>query len=201
MDDSHKRYTIKKGELLLLFLLFVIGGGLIFAVGVRIGKNILQNDCQAIIEDNQKRIEELEAKKTASIEEEAEPVEPVKEDEPEPEKIIISTTKTKKVEKQPKPTVNNKDELGIKEITNEIRGKYTIQISSYQDEEEAQREANALYSDGYKLAYYMEAEVPNKGIWYRVGVGFFEKKTSAQMFADMLKKQGKITSYLIRRVD
>jgi cell division protein FtsN len=51
------------------------------------------------------------------------------------------------------------------------------------------------------MAYYMEAEIPGKGLWYRVGIGFFDKKSSADMFAEMLKKQGKITSYLIRRVD
>ena len=68
MDNSRNHYTIKKGELLLLFILLIIGGGLIFAVGVRIGKNILQNDCQAILEENQKKIEELETKKTTSTE-------------------------------------------------------------------------------------------------------------------------------------
>ena len=179
MDGTHNNYSIKKGELLLLFVLFIIGGGLIFAVGVRIGKNILQNDCQAILEENQKRIEELEAVKPK----------------------VAEAVDEKTTEALPEPVTKNPSDLGIKEITVDIKGKYTIQISSYQDEEEAQKEADSLYKEGYKLAYYMEAEVPGKGLWYRVGIGFFEKKDSAQMFADMLKKQGKITSFLIRRVD
>lgn len=189
MERSQNHYSIKKGELFLLFILFIIGGALIFAVGIRIGKNMLQNDCQAILEENQKRIEELEARSAKQ---------PGSTDTEGP---VITLGQEDEQEKSTKSMERSIDDLGIKEITDEIKGKYTIQISSYQDEAEAQREASELHDDGYKIAYYMEAEVPGKGIWYRVGIGFFEKRSSAQMFADMLKKQGKITSYLIRRVD
>ena len=185
MEGNQSHYKIKKGELVLLFILFLIGGSLIFAVGIRLGKNILQNDCQAILENNQKRIEELEAKvdpETKTVEETT---------------VVLENNNTSEGDKVKKAY----GELGIKEITDEIKGKYTIQISSYQDEEEAQREARSLLDDGYKMAYYMEAEIPGKGLWYRVGIGFFDKKSSADMFAEMLKKQGKITSYLVRRVD
>jgi len=191
MESSHNHYTIKKGELLLLFILLIIGGGLVFAVGVRIGKNVLQNDCQAILEENQKKIEGLETKKvTPTTEAENSETNATIKD------VNVETADNTKSATATKETKN----LAIKEITSEIKGKYTIQISSYQDEEEAQKEATNLYSSGYKLAYYMEAEVPGKGVWYRVGVGFFEKKSSAEMFANMLKKQGKITSYIVKRV-
>jgi len=184
MDHSHKNYIIKRGELLFLFILFIIGGALIFAVGIRMGKDILQNDCQNILEENQKKINELESK---TIEEKDVNTDDATTPQDQPQEINTTA----------KPST----ELGIKEVSKSIKNKYTIQISSHQDEEEAKREAGELYEQGYKLAYYMEAEVPGKGTWYRVGMGFFDKKSGAEMFAEMLKKQGKITSYIIKKID
>jgi cell division septation protein DedD len=91
--------------------------------------------------------------------------------------------------------------LGIKEITTDIKGKYTVQVSAYKDELEAQQMAYSLYNMGFKSAYYIETELPNKGLWYRVGIGFFDKKTSADLFGEMLRKQNKISSYIVRKVE
>lgn len=192
-------------EILLIFFLFLIGAGVIFAMGIKVGEYLFENECQTILEESikkasiqDKNIEEqtsteqtTQATQTENITEQA--VTP-KTETVVPEIEIKPKDKIEKIGKSP-------SNMSIKEITEEIKGKYTIQISSYQNELEAQQVAYKLYSDGFKLAYYMEAEIPNKGIWYRVGIGFFKKRESARIFAEMLKKQSKIESYIIRKID
>ncbi|MEI6079226.1 MAG: SPOR domain-containing protein [bacterium] len=189
-------------EVLFIFFLFLIGGAVIFAMGIKVGEYLFENECQAILEQSVKKAP-ANIEKTA---EEAAPAQATAENtqvaepeaaNPETTKAAPEAKKPEKMEKWEKSSAN----LGIKEITNEIREKYTIQISSYQSEMEAQQAAYQLYSSGFKLAYYMESEIPNKGIWYRVGIGFFKKRESARIFAEMLKKQGKVESYIIRKID
>jgi len=93
------------------------------------------------------------------------------------------------------------EHLGITKITDDIKNKFTVQISAHRDEAEAKQIASDLYVAGFKSSYYLKTEIPNKGTWYRVGIGFFPKKESAELFADMLKKQEKISSYIIRKID
>lgn len=179
-------YKFRRREIVLIFMLLLIGGAVIFSLGIKVGQGFL---CK----NNAPAKEEV---KLNNIYDSSENYD----DNKLPEKTAPALEqKTAKAEIE--TTKETKTELGIKEITNEIKGKYTIQVSSHQDEEEAKRVAAELYKSGYKLAYYMEAEVPGKGMWYRVGIGFFKQKSSAETFAEMLKKQGKIASYLIRKID
>jgi cell division protein FtsN len=102
---------------------------------------------------------------------------------------------------EPSVEESEMEHLGITKITDDIKNKYTVQISAHRDEAEAKQIASDLYVAGFKSSYYLKTEIPNKGTWYRVGIGFFPKKDSAELFADMLKKQGKISSYIIRKID
>jgi cell division septation protein DedD len=171
-------------EVFFIFFLFLIGAAVIFAMGVKVGEYLFENECQTILEESLKKAKVADERPQ------------------EPEQTVAQVQVQPET---PEQGIKNEEQtassLGIKEITDEIKGKYTIQISSYQDELEAQQVSYQLYSSGFKLAYYMEAEIPNKGIWYRVGIGFFKKRESARIFAEMLKKQGKIESYIIRKID
>ena len=190
-------------EVLFIFFLFLIGGAVIFAMGIKVGEYLFENECQAILEQSVKKAPaNVEKTEEAAVPAQAPSDEPTQvadteATKPETTKSAPETKKPEKMEKWEKSSAN----LGIKEITNEIKNKYTIQISSYQSEMEAQQAAYQLYSSGFKLAYYMESEIPNKGIWYRVGIGFFKKRESARIFAEMLKKQGKVETYIIRKID
>ena len=180
--EEPRTYKFRRREIVLIFMLLLIGGAVIFSLGIRVGQSVLCKNGAPAKEEI--KLSNLYDSSTNY------------DDNKLPEKT--DTAPTPKVEKEEKET---KTELGIKEITNDIKGKYTIQISSHQDEQEAKKAAAELYQSGYKLAYYMEAEVAGKGMWYRVGIGFFKQKASAETFAEMLKKQGKIASYLIRKID
>lgn len=174
MQDQ-KGYFFKRREVVIIFLLLLVAGAVVFSLGIKLGQGIF---CQAV-----------------QVNEDISLIKEVSEEEPSIDDTSINTT-TPVQEAQKTNSV-----LGVKEITSDIKGKYTIQISSHPTEEEAKNIADKMYQDGEKLAYYMEAEIPGKGTWYRVGVGFFSQRSSAETLAEMLKKQGKINTYLIRKID
>ena len=183
MEDP-KAYTFRKREIILIFLLLLVGGAVIFSLGIKIGQSLISNNGLKPTKEEVKLSNIYETEQNYD-------------DNKMPEKTVAKTTNDAVVEEK----TDKVTALSIKEITDDIKGKFTIQISSHQSEDEAKKAASELYKSGYKLAYYMEAEVPGKGTWYRVGIGFFKQKNSAETFAEMLKKQGKIASYLIRKID
>lgn len=181
--EEPRGYKFKTREIVLIFLLLLVGGAVIFSLGIKVGQNVLPKNAVAPKEEVK-----LENTNEAA-------------GNYEDNNLPEATKPEVKQEVAPEKEMPKEEQLGIQEITSEIKGKYTIQISSHQSEGEAKKAASALYKSGYKIAYYMEADLPGKGTWYRVGIGFFKQKSSAETFAEMLKKQGKITSYLIRKID
>ena len=193
-------------QVIFIFFLFLIGAAVIFAMGIKVGEYLFENECQSILEESMKK-SSAQDKKTEEVKTDEDKTAPeAQTTEPKETAALTTDAETPKIKTEPETKSKTKIEksasnLGIKEVTNEIRGKYTIQISSFQNELEAQQASYKLYNDGFKLAYYMESQIPNKGIWYRVGIGFFKKRESARIFAEMLKKQGKMESYIIRKID
>ena len=60
-------------------------------------------------------------------------------------------------------------------------GKFTVQLGALQDPAEAAQLAARAAAVGLK-AYVAEARLPPKGVWYRVRVGAFADKESAERF-------------------
>jgi cell division septation protein DedD len=195
-----------KKELFFIFMLFIIGGTVIFAFGVKVGEYLFENECQSIVDrglqEAAERQEAYQEQKPEPVVEEIEEIEVIEQDPDEKQiKDAQQIIDDERIGKKRSDKGISAYTLGIREITSEIKGKYTIQISSYQDETSAQDEAYRLYLAGFKLAYYMEADIPGKGTWNRVGIGFFTKLSNAKIFAEMLKKQNKIQTYIIRKID
>jgi cell division septation protein DedD len=55
---------------------------------------------------------------------------------------------------------------------------YTLQLSAFQDRAEADEFAKKLSGTGYK-ANIVAADIPGRGIWYRVRVGDFPSQKAA----------------------
>jgi cell division septation protein DedD len=182
-------YKFRSRELILIFLLLLAGGAVLFSLGIKVGQNVLCKN-QTLAKEDIKLNNTYAASESYDDNKLAQKTEGA-------EKPVAAA----EVKEEAKPEAPVESSLAIREVTNDIKGKYTIQISSHQGEDEAKKIAGELYKSGYKLAYYMEAQVPGKGTWYRVGIGFFKQKSSAETFAEMLKKQGKIPGYLIRKID
>jgi cell division septation protein DedD len=61
------------------------------------------------------------------------------------------------------------------------QGSYTVQLGASQDSADAAQLAARASAAGLK-AYVAEARLPGKGVWYRVRVGGFADKESAERF-------------------
>lgn len=66
------------------------------------------------------------------------------------------------------------------------RGKYTVQVGSFEREREALKVQRILKSKGYP-AFTKKAAVKDKGIYYRVRVGTFPTRSDAKSYGEVLK--------------
>jgi DedD protein len=60
-------------------------------------------------------------------------------------------------------------------------GKFTVQLGASQDRTDAAQLASRASAAGLK-AYVAEARLPGKGVWYRIRIGAFADKDSAERF-------------------
>jgi DedD protein len=65
-------------------------------------------------------------------------------------------------------------------------GRYTIQIAAYRDLRSAEKLVEELRAKGYP-GYSLHSEIPNKGFWYRVRVGAFDDRSTAESMLGRLK--------------
>jgi len=110
--------------------------------------------------------------------------------EPEPEPKIKTKIKPK-IETKIKPKIETKK----KETA--PRGKLTIQVASLKDYTAAKKMVANLKLKNFS-AYRVVADIPGKGRYYRVRVGYFQNKKDAKSTLQRLKKE-KINSFLISR--
>lgn len=72
---------------------------------------------------------------------------------------------------------------------------YTVQVASYPDKQLANDEAKKMRSHGY-AAFVVPSDVPGKGTWYRVRLGSFTNKASAQKLAKEIHVKVGISSMI-----
>jgi DedD protein len=73
--------------------------------------------------------------------------------------------------------------------TNATGPVYTIQAASVKDPKDADQLVRKLKEDGYP-AYRVIGKVPGKGIWFRVRIGEYKRKSEAQSVMKKLEKDG-----------
>lgn len=64
--------------------------------------------------------------------------------------------------------------------------KFCIQVSSWKENQKAEREVNKLKNMGYQ-AFMVKVNIPQRGIWYRVRVGYFSSLEEAEEFYNKIK--------------
>jgi cell division protein FtsN len=77
------------------------------------------------------------------------------------------------------------------------KAKFTLQLSSFQDRTEAEAFHAKLTSAGYE-PYITEANVPDKGVWYRVRLGRYPSHEDALDAKADFEKRQKIIAYVTR---
>lgn len=77
-------------------------------------------------------------------------------------------------------------------------GKYTVQVASYANKEEAKAHALELKQKGWS-AFYIPAEVRGR-TWFRVSVGLFTNQKSATNFRKELMGNSSVSSAIIQKI-
>ncbi|MCP4369014.1 MAG: SPOR domain-containing protein [Deltaproteobacteria bacterium] len=103
--------------------------------------------------------------------------------------VKTQTAKTLKIPKKEKVIKPERKKRGEKTLT--------IQTASLKDSKDADRMVAELKKKGYE-AYKAMAVVPDKGIWFRVKVGYYENSAEAADTLKRLKKDG-LDAFLVNR--
>lgn len=132
------------------------------------GDQVAQKDSQKSLED---RIKELEA---------------LVEDEPEPAPKKNQSTQTPSW-KQPES-----------EMTSAPSGetRFQVQVSSFREVERARALEAKLQDKGYP-AFYTPVALPGKGVWYRVFLGEFEKRATAEEAARLARMRDSLNTVIL----
>ena len=77
-------------------------------------------------------------------------------------------------------------------------GKYTVQVASYIEENDAQAMAEELREKGYS-AFYIPTEVRGQ-TWYRVSVGLFNSQSEAVSYRGRLAREPELGSAFVQRI-
>lgn len=103
-----------------------------------------------------------------------------------------------KAKAEAKPKAEAKKTAKIDTKTKAAGGKFTIQVSAFQNRSQADHLVSNLKNKGYE-AYIAQAVIPGKGIWYRVRIGSFGSRDDAQKTANTLKRKEGISTYVTLR--
>jgi cell division septation protein DedD len=75
------------------------------------------------------------------------------------------------------------------------KARYTLQISAYQEKDMAEQDIRKMKQRGY-AAFILASELPGKGTWYRVRVGSFSSKASAEKLQKELQSKEGISPFI-----
>jgi DedD protein len=114
--------------------------------------------------------------------------EPAKAEKPAAKPVVQHTAKV-----QHPPTPASKEPPTAKQAPSKIR--YTIQVGSYPEKAMAEDETRNMKKRGY-AAFLVATDIPEKGKWYRVRVGSFANKQSAEKLAKELKAKEGIDGFI-----
>jgi DedD protein len=76
------------------------------------------------------------------------------------------------------------------------KGRFTLQISSFQDKKEAENFARTLAGQN---PYLVQSDIPEKGIWYRVRVGSYASDKDANAAKLAFERKFNLIAYVARR--
>lgn len=136
----------------------------------------LENREENIIEEEEVEEVKTEIPSLPEVVEVPKPIPPVI---PKVEEKIKEIPKTKPEPIVEKNIYNASNERALKNLVYTDGNSYCFQVSSWKREEIAKQEVARLNKKGYD-AFYVEAEIPNRGNWYRVRVGYFNSLDEAQ---------------------
>jgi cell division septation protein DedD len=73
---------------------------------------------------------------------------------------------------------------------------YTVQVSSHQEKTAAEDEVKKMKQHGY-AAFIVSSELPGKGTWYRVRLGSFSNKASAEKLEKEVREKAGVSPIVV----
>lgn len=171
-----KKYRIElsRVEYSLLILSIFLVGGLLFTLGLMVGYYQSRSSYEYIMQQTADEGNKADNDKITIYEVSA------KNTEPEPKKIP-SSLKEKPVGKQL-----------------QLSGGYGVQVASFKKKVDAERLRDRLCKKNYN-AFVDIADLGKRGTWYRVRVGRFQRKKTAENLARILAKKEKLKTLVIKQ--
>ncbi len=81
-------------------------------------------------------------------------------------------------------------------VSSLVTGKYTLQVGSHQNKDEAEEQIHLLEEHGLK-PFLRTVDLKKKGQWHRVFVGGFESKEDAEKTGKRFKAENVIVSFVV----
>lgn len=78
--------------------------------------------------------------------------------------------------------------------------RYTLQVGAHRTVAEAVKQVGELKHQELD-AFYLEAKVPGRGTWYRVGIGLFSTKDEAERTALQWKSTKVMPSFIVQKIN
>ena len=98
----------------------------------------------------------------------------------------------------PDPKVTRKPDSVLPSVASSAVGKFTVQVASFADENEAKNHAASLKEKGWN-SFYIPAKVGER-TWYRVSVGLFTTSQGANEFRSELMREANIQNAIVQKI-
>jgi cell division protein FtsN len=194
MDSKTKLYVFAKKEVALIFTFMILIAITSFIMGIKIGKKYTY-EVAGITHEDQKKVVDLLSKNEEDLEnikknQEAHKVEVSDIENKLQEKIsdefgvhtpAAAHATNMSTEAKPHEATTGHESKNIKNASDELSGKMTIQLGSHRTLKEAED-----FSEGFKARGYdpiiNQIEIKGKGTWYRVSLGAFSNTEEAKAY-------------------
>jgi cell division protein FtsN len=206
MESNKRLYVFDKKEVLLVFILVILISTTCFVFGVKMGKNyslgvegIIQSDIERVDLLSQKEEKILEDEKILEEMVKKVEIENVKGDQQavDPSYDILKNKIDKEVtgqeevkdvldavekKKETLAQTYNKSPIENAETqSNNVSGKWTVQLGSHQNTEDAEAFADGFRVRGYK-PIINQVYLGDRGVWFRVSLGLFSSIVEAKNY-------------------
>lgn len=179
MEENNKVIVFEKKEIILILIFVLVLIVTSFTLGIRLGKKLAFDDAGIKKED----VKAVELKSTVEEDAEVTVSEGAKLTDEEKLKKLMDESKTRLTDELEKFSGEESTTAPKSPSTapSPMSGKYTIQLGSYNNLEEAKQFAEGFTVRGYS-PIINEVKIEGKGTWYRVSLGLFDTVDEAKSY-------------------
>ena len=205
MNEENKLYVLNKKEVFFILTLVVVSLSIFFVLGVKVGKNysfslsgIMPKDKEQLdFLSKEEEVAKSVLEKNGPVVKKNKPEDNIKlksldeqnyallkkkiDEEIEPEEPSVQKEEVKRIETSSEQAIVKEEVQGVDPVEDLYVGKWTIQLGSYDDQQEAQSFANGLQVRGYS-PILNEVNLGERGKWYRVSLGAFDNLVDAKNY-------------------